>query len=81
MASRISLNEIDILFYFRDTEPQDPYLQQDFELLRMCDIQNIPVATNIATAEVLVMALDNGMLDWRNIVNPRSEYNRRRKKS
>lgn len=81
MASRISLNEIDVLFYFRDTEPQDPYLQQDFELLRMCDIQNIPVATNIATAEVLVMALDNGMLDWRNIVNPRSEYNRRRKKS
>ena len=80
MASRISLNEIDVLFYFRDTEPQDPYLQQDFELLRMCDIQNIPVATNIATAEVLVMALDNGMLDWRNIVNPRSEYNRRRKK-
>ena len=81
MASRISLNEINILFYFRDTEPQDPYLQQDFELLRMCDIQNIPVATNIATAEVLVMVLDNGMLDWRNIVNPRSEYNRRRKKS
>ncbi len=81
MVSRISLNEIDILFYFRDTEPHETYSELDHELLRMCDIQNIPVATNIATAEVLVMALDSGMLDWRNIVNPRSEYNRKRRKA
>ena len=40
---------------------------------------NIPVATNIATAEVLIMALDRGDLDWREVMNPRSEYNRRRK--
>ncbi len=44
----------------------------------MCDMYNIPVATNIATAEVLVMALDRGDLDWREIMNPRSEYNRRK---
>lgn len=43
----------------------------------MCDVYNIPVATNIATAEVLVTALDNGGLDWREIVNPKSEYNHR----
>ena len=79
LASCVSLNEIDLLFYFRDTEPG--FLHEvDLELLRLCDIQNVPVATNIATAEVLVMALDNGALDWREIVNPRSEYNRRRKK-
>ena len=46
----------------------------------MCDMYNIPVATNIATAEVLIMALDRGDLDWRDILNPRSEYNRKRKK-
>ena len=45
----------------------------------MCDLYNIPVATNIATAEVLIMALDRGDLDWREVMNPRSEYNRRRK--
>ncbi|MBP5209379.1 MAG: methylglyoxal synthase [Clostridia bacterium] len=79
LASRISLNEIDLLFYFRDTSPDDPYIQNDMELLRMCDIRNVPVATNIATAEVLVMALESGALDWRNFVNPVSEYNRRAK--
>jgi len=39
---------------------------------------NIPVATNIATAEALVCALDRGDLDWRTFVNPRSDYNRAR---
>ena len=80
LVSRVSLNEIDVLFFFRDTDPDDPYKQSDFDLLRMCDIQNVPVATNIATAEVLVMALDQGLLDWREIVNPRSDYNKGRRK-
>ena len=40
---------------------------------------NIPVATNIATAEALIMALDRGDLDWREVINPRSAYNRKNK--
>ena len=75
IASRISYNEIDLLLYFRDTRA-DSQNEADIELLRMCDMYNIPVATNIATAEVLVCALDRGDLDWREIVNPRSDYNR-----
>ena len=43
----------------------------------MCDVYNIPFATNIATAEVLVTALESGGLDWREIVNPKSDYNRK----
>ena len=81
IASRIGCDEIDLLLLFRDPLNPKPHEPNDLNLLRLCDVHNIPVATNIATAEVLVMALDNGMLDWRNIVNPRSEYNRRRKKS
>ena len=79
VASRVSYNEVDILLFFRDTRPesQDPI---DNELLRMCDMYNVPVATNIATAEVIVTALDRGDLDWREIVNPNSEYNRSRNK-
>ena len=49
-------------------------------LLRLCDVYNIPLATNIATAEVLVTALDNGSLDWRELVNPTSDFNRKKKK-
>lgn len=76
IASRISYNEIDLLLYFRDTRADSMLKDSDMELLRMCDMYNIPVATNIATAEVLVCALDRGDLDWRAYVNPRSSYNR-----
>jgi methylglyoxal synthase len=41
---------------------------------------NIPVATNIATAEVLITALDRGDLDWRELINPHSAKNRSKKK-
>ena len=79
IASRISYDEIDLLLYFRDTSPESQVSEIDMMLLRMCDIHNVPVATNIATAEILVRALDRGDLDWREIVNPRSDYNRRKR--
>ncbi len=76
IASRISYNEIDILLFFRDTRPDAMPDEGELELLRLCDRYNVPVATNIATAEVLVTALDRGDLDWREIVNPRSAMNK-----
>ena len=67
------------MFYFRSTdyarEPSDAAL----DLVRLCDVNNIPLATNIATAEVLVTALEAGSFDWRQFINPRSEYNQRKK--
>ena len=79
IASRISYNEIDILLYFRSTTPASTFSDVEYNLLRLCDVHNDPVATNIATAEVLITALDRGDLDWREIVNPKSDYNRRRR--
>ena len=78
IAARIAYNEIDLFFYFKSTEPSlMGESSSDSDLLRLCDIYNVPVATNIATAEALVMALDKGYLDWRDLVNPRSKYNRK----
>lgn len=79
IASRISYNEIDVLLYFRSTSPDFGRSEVEYNLMRLCDVHNVPVATNIATAEVLVCALDRGDLDWREIVNPKSDYNRRRR--
>ena len=76
IASRIAYNEVDVLLFFRDTRAESNN-DIDNELLRMCDLYNIPVATNIATAEVIVTALDRGDLDWRDIVNPKSGLNRK----
>ena len=77
ITSRVAYNEIDLLIYFRDTSKDIVFDEEEYNLLRMCDVYNIPVATNIATAEVLVTALENGGLDWREIVNPKSAYNHR----
>ncbi len=79
ITSRVSYNEIDALIYFRSTSSDVFYKEEEYNLLRMCDIHNVPVATNIAMAEILVCAVDRGDLDWREIVNPKSDYNRRRR--
>jgi methylglyoxal synthase len=69
IGARIAYNEIDLLLLFRD--PMSRLLhEQDLGLLRLCDQHSIPVATNIATAEVLIQGLMRGDMDWRNIVNP-----------
>ena len=77
ITSRVAYNEIDLLIYFRDTSKDILFDEEEYKLLRMCDVYNIPFATNIATAEVLVTALESGGLDWREIVNPKSDYNRK----
>lgn len=79
IASKISFNEIDAVFYFRSTDPAKEPSEAENNLLRLCDVYNIPVATNIATAEALVTALGNGDLNWREFVNPTSGYNQRRR--
>ena len=71
IASRIACNEIDLLLFFRDPlNPKSHETANDMNLLRLCDMHNIPVATNIATAEVLIHGLERGDLDWRDIVHP-----------
>lgn len=70
IAARISCNEIDLLLFFRDPISVKRHEPNDMNLLRLCDVHNIPVATNIATAEALIHALERGDLDWRDIVNP-----------
>lgn len=70
IASRISCNEIDLLIFFRDPITRKASEPNELNLLRLCDVHNIPLATNIATAEALIMALQRGDLDWREIGSP-----------
>ena len=79
IASRIAYDEIDVLLNFRGTNPDSIYENQGLDLINMCDRHNVPVATNIATAEVIITALERGDLDWRNFINPKSEYNQSKK--
>lgn len=70
IGARIAYNEIDMLLYFRDPSMQNAD-SDSYSLIRLCDLNNVPVATNVATAEVLVNGLQRGDLDWRSIVNPK----------
>lgn len=68
IAARIGCDEIDLLLMFRDPMGAKPNEPDEQVLLRLCDVHNIPVATNIATAEMLIHSLERGDLDWREIV-------------
>ena len=69
IGARIAYNEIDLVLFFDD--PNSPSMAEDVTYIsRLCDQNNIPFASNIATAEMLVLGLARGDLDWRCIVNP-----------
>lgn len=71
IGARVAYNEIDLVLFFRDPLTAEAYEPDVAGLLKLCDMHNIPIATNLATAEVLIHGLDRGDLDWRDIVNPK----------
>lgn len=68
LGSQVASNDIDLVIFLRDPVSQKSYEPNINSILRLCDIHNIPLASNLATAEILLLALDRGDLDWRNVV-------------
>ena len=69
IGQRIIYNEIDLVLFFNS--PQDNSMDEDvMYIARLCDQHSVPMATNVATAELLIHGLARGDLDWRCIVNP-----------
>ena len=67
IGARIAYNEVDMVLFF--TDPQSHELDGDLDYItRLCDQYNIPMATNVATAELLIMGLARGDLDWRDVI-------------
>lgn len=70
--ARIAYNEIDLILLFSDPNDNDPWEDQRImQTLHLCDAYNVPVATNLASAEMLVLGLQRGDLDWREMVRPK----------
>lgn len=68
--ARIAYNEIDMVLMFTDPNSKDPWdTQATIRTMNLCDAYNVPVATNLATAELLVLGLQRGDLDWRELVH------------
>ena len=72
IGSRIAYNELDMVLFFCDPQLEEEYHGSVTDIARLCDQQNIPFASNVATAEVLIHGLKRGDLDWRDIVNPKT---------
>jgi len=72
IGARIDCNEIDLVLYFHDPASPD-YDASISYMAKLCDKNRIPFATNSATAEALILALNRGDLDWRDIVNPKTK--------
>jgi methylglyoxal synthase len=66
LASRAMFNEIDAVIYLRDT--QISFYDDLNPLLKASDYNSIPYATNLASAEILILAIDRGDLDWRELI-------------
>ena len=65
LSAAIESNEIDMVIFLRDPLTAKAHEPGIDGIVKNCDIHNIPFASNIATAELLILALDRGDLDWR----------------
>ncbi|MFF2752705.1 methylglyoxal synthase [Psychrobacillus sp. NPDC058041] len=72
IGSAIANNEMDMVIFFRDPLTSQPHEPDVSALIRLCDVYQIPLATNMGTAEVLLKGLEEGFLDWRLLEERRS---------
>lgn len=67
MGAAIEQNEIDLVIFLRDPETRKTHEPDERDVMRLCDVHNIPLATNLASAELLLRSLDRGDFEWREI--------------
>lgn len=73
--ARIAYNEVDLVILFSDPNNTDPWEDSQLvETIHHCDRQHVPIATNIASAELAVMGLQHGNLDWREMVRMKPRF-------
>ena len=61
----IEHNQIDLVIFLRDPLTSKVHEPDVNNVIKLCDMYNIPMATNLATAELLIKSLDRGDLEWR----------------
>ena len=73
--ARIAYNEIDLVLLFTDPNTTDPWDDaQMIETIRHCDKHNVPIATNLGAAEMFIMGLQRGDLDWREMLHNKPKF-------
>ena len=65
ICAQIEHNQIDLVIFLRDPLSAKSHEPDVNNAVRLCDTHNIPLATNLASAEIMIRAIDRGDLDWR----------------
>lgn len=71
IGAMIAENDMDMVIFFRDPLTAQPHEPDITALMRLCDVYDIPLATNMGSAEILIRALERGDLSWREIIHDR----------
>lgn len=69
MCAMIEQNQMDLVIFFRDPLNPKSHEPDIHKAIRLCDMHNIPLASNVATAELLIKSLEHGDLEWREAYN------------
>ncbi|WP_010650630.1 methylglyoxal synthase [Oceanobacillus massiliensis] len=73
IGAMIAKNEMDIVIFFRDPLTAQPHEPDVSALMRLCDVYQIPLATNIAASEIFLRGLDRGDFEWREIIKEKQQ--------
>ena len=66
LGAQIEDNDLDLVIFLRDPLQPKPHEPNVSNVLRLCDVHNIPLATNLATAELLIKSMERGDFEFRN---------------
>lgn len=69
IGAMIARDAMDMVLFFRDPLTAQPHEPDVTALIRLADVYQVPLATNMGTAEVLVRGLKDGLMDWRKLRN------------
>lgn len=69
IGARVAENLFDLIIFLRDPLTAQPHEPDVTALVRLCDLQSVPLATNLGTADILIKGLQNGDFDWRENVH------------
>lgn len=72
IGAMIANNDMDMVIFFRDPLTAQPHEPDVSALIRLCDVYQVPLATNMGTAEILLKGLQEGFVDWRLIQERRN---------
>lgn len=69
IGAYVAQNDMDVILFFRDPLTAQPHEPDVSALMRLCDVYQIPLATNLAAAEIMVRAIEHGDFHWREIIH------------